>query len=76
MPTFALTVNARRSTTRQGDHSDDVAYLEQLAGTVANDLAELAFKGTVSLILLTTEGAEGTAHVGDIKTTVPIEKLV
>lgn len=66
---FSLTVNARRSTTRAGDHTDDLAYLEQLAGTVANDLAELAFKGTVSLILL-----DDNTHI--LRTTVPIEKLV
>lgn len=52
---FSLTVNARRHTTREGDHKDDVAYIDQLAGTVADRLFELGFLGQVNLILLNDE---------------------
>lgn len=56
MNRFLISIDhCMRATTREGDHPDDLMYLDQLGQTVADSLAQLHFAGSVELKLVNTD---------------------
>lgn len=53
MHRFKITIeNCSRATTREGDHPDDVMYMNQLGQTIADSLAQLHFVGSIRMQLI------------------------
>lgn len=46
MPHIVIKISSTKTTTREGDHPDDIAYLEQIKGHFVMKLVEYGFNNS------------------------------
>lgn len=63
MQRIVVQTDCSRSTTRAGDHPDDLVYMRQIAEQVAERLGQFKFHGSVRLRLVTASPAEEESEI-------------